>query len=133
RSKDVCVAKDGPAGAYLWSRLAGGLYDDAGRGIAVDPSGKGVGRGTFQAAVNFGTGSLISAGRTDAFVARYSPDGTPLVAQRFGGADFDAANAVAVDASGRPVVTGSYRLAGDFGGTMLGGVGLDDIFLLSLR
>jgi len=131
--KDVFVAKYSPAGAYLWSKLVGGLFDDAGKAIAVDPSGKVVVTGTFQAAVNFGTGSLISAGRTDAFVARYSPDGTPLVAQRFGGADFDAANAVAVDASGRPVVTGSYRLGGDFGGTMLGGVGLDDIFLLSLR
>src|SRR5207302_299370 len=83
--------------------LAGGLYDDAGRGIAVDRSGKVVVTGTFQAAVNFGTGSLISAGRTDIFVARYSPDGTPLVAQRFGSADFDAGNAVAVDGSGRPV------------------------------
>ena len=131
--KDVFVAKYSPAGAYLWSRLAGGLYDDAGRGIAVDRSGKVVVTGTFQAAVNFGTGSLISAGRTDIFVARYSPDGTPLVAQRFGSADFDAGNAVAVDGSGRPVVTGSYRLGGDFGGTALGGAGMDDIFLVGLR
>ncbi len=131
--KDVFVAKYSPAGAYLWSRLAGGLYDDAGRGIAVDRSGKVVVTGTFQAAVNFGTGSLISAGRTDIFVARYSPDGTPLVAQRFGSADFDAGNAVAVDGSGRPVVTGSYRLGGDFGGTALGGAGMDDICLVGLR
>src|SRR5439155_1431920 len=82
--KDVFVAKYSPAGGYLWSKLAGGLYDDAGRGIAVDRTGKVVVTGTFQAAVNFGTGSLISAGRSDIFVARYSADGTPLVAQRFG-------------------------------------------------
>ncbi|TMB49197.1 MAG: PKD domain-containing protein, partial [Deltaproteobacteria bacterium] len=102
--KDMFVAKYSPAGDYLWSRLAGGLFDDAGRGIAVDTSGKVVVTGTFQAAVNFGAGSLTSAGRTDIFVARYAGDGTPLGAQRFGGADFDAGNAVAVDAGGRPVV-----------------------------
>jgi len=99
----------------------------------VDRTGKVVVTGTFQAAVNFGTGSLISAGRSDIFVARYSADGTPLVAQRFGGADFDAGNAVAGDGSGRPVVAGSYRLGGDFGGTALGGAGMDDIFLVGLR
>src|SRR5207249_2512817 len=84
--KDVFVAKYSPAGAYLWSRLAGGIYDDAGRGIAVDASGQVAVTGIFQAAVNFGTGSLISAGRTDIFVVRYAADGTPLGAQRFGGA-----------------------------------------------
>src|SRR2546427_685225 len=131
--KDMFVAKYSAAGAYMWSKLAGGLYDDAGRGIAVDGTGKVVVTGTFQAAVNFGTGSLISAGRSDIFVARYSADGSPLVAQRFGGADSDAGNGVAVDRSGRPVVTGSYRVGVDFGGTVLGGAGMDDIFLAGLR
>src|SRR5438067_1860242 len=130
--KDVFVAKYSPAGAYLWSRLAGGIYDDAGRGIAVDASGQVAVTGIFQAAVNFGTGSLISAGRTDIFVARYAADGTPLGAQRFGGADSDAGNAVAADGSGRSVVTGGYRLRVDFDGTPLAGAGRDDIFLLAL-
>ena len=131
--KDMFVAKYSPAGAYLWSKLAGGFYDDAGKAVAVDPIGKVVVTGTFQAAVNFGTGSLISAGRSDIFVARYSADGVPLATQRFGGADSDAGNGVAVDRSGRPVVTGSYRLGLDFGGTVLGGAGMDDIFLAGLR
>jgi len=131
--KDMFVAKYSPAGAYLWSKLAGGFYDDAGKAVAVDPIGKVVVTGTFQAAVNFGTGSLISAGRSDIFVARYSADGVPLATQRFGGADSDAGNGVAVDRSGRPVVTGSYRLGVDFGGTVLGGAGMDDIFLAGLR
>src|SRR6059058_1299237 len=129
--KDMFVAKYSPAGGYLWSRLAGGLFDDAGSGIAVDGTGKVVVTGTFQAAVNFGTGSLITAGRTDIFVARYAADGTPLGAQRFGGADFDAGTAVAVDGGGRPVVTGAYRLGVDFGGTPLTAAGMDDIFLLA--
>src|SRR5438094_417283 len=129
--KDMFVAKYSPAGDYLWSRLAGGLFDDAGSGIAVDMSGKGVVTGTLPAAVNFGAGSLTSAGRTDIFVARYAADGTPLGAQRFGGADFDAGTAVAVDGGGRPVVTGAYRLGVDFGGTPLTAAGMDDIFLLA--
>src|SRR5207302_10904774 len=70
---------------------------------------------------------------SDIFVARYSADGLPLATQRFGGADSDAGNGVAVDRSGRPVVPGSYRLGVDFGGTVLGGAGMDDIFLAGLR
>jgi len=88
--------------------------------------------GIFQAAVDFGTGSLMSAGRTDMFVARYSADGVPLAAERFGGGDSDAGNAIAADAGGRSVVTGSYRLRVDFDGTPLAGAGRDDIFLLAL-
>ena len=130
--KDVFVAKYSPAGDYLWSKLAGGMFDDAGNGIAVDATGKVVVTGTFQAAANFGTGSLISAGRTDVFVARYAVDGTPLGAQRLGSADFDTGNGVAVDGSGRPVVIGSYRLGADFGGTPLTAAGMEDIFLLCL-
>ena len=130
--KDVFVAKYSPAGDYLWSKLAGGMFDDAGNGIAVDATGKVVVTGTFQAAANFGTGSLISAGRTDVFVARYAVDGTPLGAQRLGSADFDTGNGVAVDGSGRPVVIGSYRLGADFGGTPLTAAGMEDIFLLGL-
>src|SRR5947199_274383 len=38
--KDVFVAKYSAAGGYLWSKLAGGLYDDAGRGIAVARTGQ---------------------------------------------------------------------------------------------
>src|SRR5881398_913671 len=129
--KDDFVAKYSPSGAYLWSRFESGIYDDAGRGIAVDASGQVAVTGIFQAAVNFGTGSLISAGRTDIFVARDAADGTPLGAQRFGGADSDAGNAVAADGSGRSVVTGGYRLRVDFDGTPLAGAGMDDIFLLA--
>src|SRR5205823_5746104 len=63
--KDMFVAKYSPAGDYLWSKLAGGLFDDAGSGIAVDMSAKVVVTGTFQAAVNFGAGSPTRAGRPD--------------------------------------------------------------------
>src|SRR5207249_2829850 len=129
----IVVAKFSPAGGHLWSRGFGDSFSNSGNAVAVDPIGKVVVTGTFQAAVNFGTGSLISAGRSDIFVARYSADGVPLATQRFGGADSDAGNGVAVDRSGRPVVTGSYRLGVDFGGTVLGGAGMDDIFLAGLR
>ena len=130
---DVFVAKYSPTGDHLWSKLGGGLLEDVGRGIAVDASGKVVVTGTFQSRANFGTGAFTTAGQTDVFVARYAADGTPLDAQRFGSAGADAGNAVAVDGSGRAVVTGSYRLPVDFGGTVLPGFGLEDIFLVSLR
>src|SRR5207244_753999 len=59
--KDIFVAKYSPAGAYLWSRLAGGIYDDAGRGTAADASGQVAVTGAFQAEVS--SGCLVASGR----------------------------------------------------------------------
>src|SRR2546427_1581840 len=79
--KDMFVAKYSPAGDYLWSRLAGGLFDDAGRGIAVDSSGQGGVTGTFQAAGYICAGSPTSARPAGILVARVAGDGPPLAAQ----------------------------------------------------
>src|SRR5437763_165437 len=128
----IVVAKFSSAGAPLWSRSIGDSFSNSGNAVAVDPSGNIAVTGAFSGPANFGGGSLISAGGTDIFVARYAADGTPLGAQRFGGADSDAGNAVAADGSGRSVVTGGYRLRVDFDGTPLAGAGRDDIFLLAL-
>ncbi|MDQ5857217.1 MAG: SBBP repeat-containing protein [Acidobacteriota bacterium] len=106
-------------GVHLWSRDFGetGPTDNVvPLGVAVDVLGEISMVGYLQNRADLGTGSLISAGGTDIFVARYSSAGTPLWSRRIGSASDERAKAVAVDGSGNVFVTGFFRGTVDFGG-----------------
>ncbi len=127
-SGDAVVARYSNTGAPLWVRTLGGTANDTAYGVAVDGSANcdGAGgtdcvlvAGNFGATVDFGTGSLTSAGGTDIFVAKYSSAGAALWARRFGGATDDSAYGIAVDASGNILVTGYFTVSADFGGGTL--------------
>ena len=108
-STDCFVVKFSPAGGHVWSKRFGSTSGDTGNSIGVDGSGNVVVTGYFAGTVNFGGGSLTSAGGVDAFVAKFSSAGSHLWSKRFGGANNDAGNSVAVDSSGNAVVTGYFR------------------------
>ncbi|MCO4771772.1 MAG: hypothetical protein KDA24_17205 [Deltaproteobacteria bacterium] len=116
----------GAASAYSW----GGSGDDVGAAVAVMPSGANIVVGSFSGSVDFGGGPLVSAGGTDIFVVRQSPQGAHEWSARFGGSDDDEALSVAVDAgSGDVYVGGSFRGSVDFGGGPLASAGASDAFL----
>jgi len=85
------VAKYNAEGLLLWAKQAGGHagangLGDLGLGIGLDASGNSYVTGYFEAAAIFGTGeagetTLISAGASDIFVARYGPGSPTTVAQ----------------------------------------------------
>jgi hypothetical protein len=114
---------------HIWSKGLGGFGYDMALGGAVDPSGNVVVVGTFENAVDFGGGALVSAGDYDIFVAKYNASGVCQWSQRFGSTGEDNANAVAVDASGNVFVTGNFNGTVDFGGGNLVSAGSNDIFV----
>jgi hypothetical protein len=69
-SFDSFIAKYSGTGAYLWSESYGGLQNDMGRGVAVDPSGMTVATGSFQGSATFRGIPLTSAGLGDAYLLR---------------------------------------------------------------
>jgi hypothetical protein len=79
--------------------------------------------------VDFGGGTLTSAGEQDIFLAKFDGNGTHLWSQRFGDADDQWCYSVASDPSGNVVVTGFFYGTVDFGGGLLTSAGLEDIFL----
>ena len=110
---DFVVALDATAGGYLWSKnlpLTTSLY------AAVDSGKNVVLAGAFSGSVDFGGGSLVSAGGDDIVVARLDPSGNHLWSERFGSAEDDEVSAASVDASGAPVIAGFSGGAVDFGG-----------------
>lgn len=126
---DIYLAKLGPSGAHIWSRRFGDGGMHVVQGVATDGEGNVVVAGYFEGTVDFGGGPLTSAGSTDIFVAKFGSDGSHFWSRRFGDADHQAANALALDSSGNVVIAGGIMGTVDFGGGVLTGAGGWDIFV----
>jgi hypothetical protein len=102
------LAADGSA--LIYSTFLGGAADDHGRRLAVDNAGNSYVTGeTFS--TNFPTRNAfqrLSAGGSEAFVAKLSGDGLTLLYSTYlGGQLNDQAIAIAVSATGNAIVTGA--------------------------
>jgi len=115
---------------HLWSKGFGGYNVDYGQVVAQDAAGNVYVTGTFSGAINLGGGSLVSAGASDIFLAKYSSTGAYLWGKRFGGTGNDHGNGVGVDAVGNVAVTGDFTGTGDFELTNLVSLGGSDMFLV---
>jgi len=101
--------------------------------VAIDADGAVVVVGSFAGSVDFGGGSLDSAGGNDVFVAKLGPKGEHLWSKRFGNGNEQVGLGVAVDPDGNVVVTGTFDGSIDFGGDTLTSTGAKDIFLAKLN
>ncbi len=103
------VTKFDTNGAVVYSTYLGGSYTDYGQGIAVDTNGDAFVTG-FTDSTNFPTLNALqstNSGGYDAFVTELNPAGNKLIYSTYiGGSSDDAANAIALDTQGNPVITG---------------------------
>jgi hypothetical protein len=129
---DIYLAAFTPGGAHVWSKSFGDPSEQVIQGVAVDGSGNIVIAGYFNGTIDFGGGALVSAGLRDVFVAKFASDGSYLWAERFGDADYQAANALAVDSNGNIIIAGVMMGSVNFGGGTLTGAGAWDIFAAKL-
>ncbi len=132
--ENIFVAKIDSSGTWLWAVQAGsptgGLQNnDFGSGIDVDAAGNSYICGNFKSTVDFGDTSLVSAGSSDIFVAKYNSSGEFQWARRAGGLAGDFANAISVDISGNSYVTGGFLGTADFEDTTFVSKGDDDLFI----
>ena len=106
-------------GTAIWSKALGGTGFDAAQAVSLDAQGNALVTGyfgLFGGPVNFGAGTVASAGGADLFVAKYDAGGAHQWSRTFGGAGDDYGYGIAVDSSGNPTVTGTFQLTVDFGG-----------------
>lgn len=131
---DVFVAKLDSDGGHLWSRRYGSALSETARGVALDPAtGDPLVVGWFGGSINFGVGSLTSAGGSDVFVVRLSSsNGSPVWFRGYGGASSEQATSVDVDPVGGVVVGGSFQGAFDFGSVSLMADGGTSAFVAKL-
>jgi hypothetical protein len=115
---DVFAVKLAAAdGAHLWSKRFGDAAPQYRSRVAVDAGGNVLVAGELAGTIDFGGTPLVSAGGSDAFLAKLDPAGSHLWSKRFGdGADGQWLDTVAADALGNVVVGGSCVGSVDFGG-----------------
>jgi hypothetical protein len=130
---ELAADPGGATGKPIWQTAFGGLGIDAPRGVAVGPDGSVYVVGYFDGDIDFGgtIGKKPSAGGSDAFVAKLSPDGKLVWAQTWGSKRDDAANAVAVKGD-KIVVVGNFLDTVKFGDFEKTSVGSDDAFVVEL-
>jgi len=109
-AQDVFVARYLAFGAPAWQARAGGPATASGSGLGISTQADGsivvVGQFDSTAFAFSGTSSIVSAGASDAFIARYANGGAFGSARSAGGAGEDAANAVASFTDLGAVLTG---------------------------
>ncbi len=72
-SKDIFLAKFTNTGMAAWSRRFGDLDDQQTAGISVTKAGDPILVGSLKGTVDFGLGTLTSAGSYDGFIAHFNP------------------------------------------------------------
>ena len=87
--------------------------------------------GYFTGSVDFGLGTVPSAGGADMFLASYTRDGAVRWVRKYGGAGYEYARGLAADSSGNLYVAGSFLTSGNFGGSTSTSRGGSDAFLAS--
>ena len=117
-SFDAFLTKLSPDGsALVYSTYLGGSGSDFGFGIAVDSAGSAYATGETSSA-DFPTANAFQAGYGgglyDAFVSKFSPDGSAVVYSTYlGGSDGELGTGIAVDSSGNAYMTG-FTISTDF-------------------
>src|SRR5258706_8048694 len=107
---DAFVTKYSASGALVYSTYFGGATDDSGLAIAVDGAGSIYLTG-YTWSIDFPVKDAIkpvNPGGGDAFIAKFTADGSSLVWSTFlGGTGFDIGNGIAVDPGGNVYVAGT--------------------------
>ena len=119
---------------HLWSKRFGDESFQGTSAVAFDASGHVIVAGGYIGTVDFGGGPLTCA-KPAIFVAKLAPDGAHIWSKCFhddNNLQAPWSSAVAVDAMGNVVVTGTFYGAIDFGGGSLACAGTGDVFVAKL-
>jgi hypothetical protein len=130
---DMFVVKYDAGGNVLWAKGAGSTKTEYAWDVAVDSTGSSYVIGQFESSsVSFGTTTLINAGKSDIFLAKYSPTGNVSWAKMAGSSEDDGASTIAINPSGNCVLAGFFDSPTiSFGATTLTNAGMTDILISS--
>lgn len=103
---------------YNWTSAIGGTGGEQSYALASDTAGNVYITGRFDNTSDFDPGPAVasgtSLGSTDAFIAKYSVDGSYLWSRTFGGTGGDNGLDIVVDSNGNVFVTGRFQNTVDF-------------------
>jgi hypothetical protein len=127
------VAKFDASGNHQWSVGANATDSVYSNSVDVDANGNVVIAGFFYASMDFGGGTITSAGSADVFVTKFDSAGNHQWSSRFGdAAGHQGVEAVAIDGSGDIILSGIFWDTVDFDGGVLTSTGERDVFVAKL-
>ncbi|MFO0907977.1 MAG: Ig-like domain-containing protein [Isosphaeraceae bacterium] len=117
---DPFLLKLTPSGGLSWARrfALSGFNFGHGTGVGLDASNHVFVTGYYQGTMvvdAVSSASIMSAGGFDVFLVEYDTSGNYVASQSFGGANFDAAFGVGVNASGQVALAGRFSGPAAFG------------------
>ncbi|MEO8761929.1 MAG: SBBP repeat-containing protein [Bacteroidia bacterium] len=108
-SEDIFLVKYDSNGNVLWAKSAGGTSHDDSYSVCTDTLGNSFITGNFLSpSIVFGTYTLTNTGGSEAFVAKYDPNGNILWVNHSQGNGGDQGRGVGADINGNVLVTGSF-------------------------
>ncbi len=129
---DLFAVKLDHFGDPEWAENAGDLSGQSGTAVAVNVLGDVFLGGDFQGSIDLGSGTMVSSGASDVFLARLDSSGFPVWAQSFGDSADQHLTSLAVDTSGNVTVTGQFQGTIDFGDGAHTSAGGNDIFVAKI-
>ena len=117
-------------GDPIWTLRAGGDGYDSFKAVTVDSKGFIYVTGAVSQNSDIGSFTFTNPSDTDVVVAKISPTGTVIWAERFGGPGPDYGNSIALDANGAIYVTGAFSNTFDYQGQTFASNGGLDIFVI---
>ncbi|NUN07777.1 MAG: SBBP repeat-containing protein [Ignavibacteriaceae bacterium] len=127
---EAFLAKYSPSGQLIWVKGMGGAKADDATGVAVDDDGNVFIAGKFDSAATIGGQNVLSAGGTDAFLAKLNSAGVLQWVKVIGGTGADNMDDVGIDRFGNILAAGSFQNTVTFGTTPVTSNGLADVFFL---
>jgi hypothetical protein len=131
-SYDIALVKLDGDGNHLWSQRFGGVDNDGGVGLAVDPAGNVSFVGSYDQKVTVGEQKYQAAGTSDVLLARFSGDGALQWSKSLGGKGEDIGSGLAADAAGNLFVGGWFELEADLGKGSVKSKGNKDVFVMKV-
>lgn len=116
---DIYFMKYSASGDLIWVRTIGGLADEAGYDLVIDPAGNIFITGNFKGTVDFDPGAGVAEltgdlSLFDIFFAKYDAEGNYQWARAINPAGLDVPCGVVSDEDGNVIVSGIFNDAFDF-------------------
>ena len=129
---DVFLAKYTLDGALVWVKSAGGSSQDISYDLVVDSENHIYMTGSFQKKAFFDQTEVWSVNNSEAFIAKYSPDGNLLWVKQSESSSHSAGKALSIYKD-QVFVTGDFTQEIKFGEESISSKGSSDGFVLSYR
>lgn len=132
-SYDVMVSSFDLNGSLQWVRTFGGIGNEYGYGVSLDPEMNVVGVGEYSSSTNFGSNTLTATGTNSAFYTKYGMTNVPKGAIKIGDGSSATLWDVHHSASGLMYLSGYFKDSVIAGTDTLRSIGSDDAMMVGFQ